>query len=328
MDGPQSSASADGASGRQFAIREYLARLRDYGIVVSVAALFIGLSFASPAFLTKTNLLNILEQSAPVGVIAAGATIIIIGGNFDLSVGAVLAISGVFAAMTANGADPLLGLLIAPFVGAAFGLFNGGLVTVLKVNSFMATLASSLMIRGAAALITGGTLIVVTDEAFEVVGRGQLFDIRHSAIVFVAFAIACSFLLSRTTFGRHVFAVGGNPEAARLSGVRVELVQTLTFVISGFSAGLAGMIAASRISTGQADASVGIEFTAIAAVVIGGTSIFGGEGAVWRSMLGVLLLALIGNGFNMLNIDPFYQRILEGGIIVFAVALDALSRRR
>jgi ribose transport system permease protein len=309
-------------------LRVYVSRFRDYGIVVSVAALFIVLSLASPAFLTKTNLLNILEQSAPVGVIAAGATVIIIGGNFDLSVGAVLAISGVFAALTANHFDPALGLFIAPLVGAAFGLFNAGLVTVLKVNSFMATLASSLMIRGFAALVTGGALIVVFDEVFETVGRGTVLSVRNSVLVLVGFAVLTGVLLARTTFGRHVYAVGGNPEAARLSGVSVERVQAATFVLSGFSAGLAGMIYSSRISTGQADAAIGIEFTAIAAVVIGGTSIFGGEGAVWRSMLGVLLLALIGNGFNILNVDPFYQRILEGGIIVFAVALDALTRRR
>ena len=313
---------------QELSIRTYLVRLRDYGIVVSVVLLFGVLTFASPAFLTKTNLLNIVEQSAPVGVIAVGATIIIVGGNFDLSAGAVLAITGVFAAKTANHVDPLLGLAIAPLAGAAFGFGNGVLVTILKVNSFMATLASSLMIRGLAALVTGGALIVVTDDAFELIGRDSVLDVRNSALVLVTFAIAGGLLLSSTTFGRRVYAVGGNAEAARLSGVRVVRVQMLTFIISGFSAGLAGMISASRISTGQADASVGIEFTAIAAVVIGGTSIFGGEGAVWRSMLGVLLLALIGNGFNILNVNPFYQRILEGGIIVFAVALDALSRRR
>jgi ribose transport system permease protein len=310
------------------ALRRFdLSVLRDYGIVISFIVMFGVLSFASPAFLSTTNLLNILDQSAPVGIIACGATLVIIAGGFDLAAGAIFAITGVIAALVAVHVDPALGLVSGAAVGIAFGLGNGFLVNVLRINAFIATLASSFMIRGLAALITGGFLIAVSDPSYQTLGRGELFGAKYSIFAFTAFVALTWFLLTRTTFGRYCFAVGGNPEAARLSGVRVGVIRSATFALSGLSAGIAGVIASSRISTGQADAGVGIEFSAIAAVVIGGTSIYGGQGAIWRTVLGVLLLALIGNGFNILNVDPFYQRIFEGGIIVLAVSIDALSRR-
>jgi ribose transport system permease protein len=192
----------------------------------------------------------------------------------------------------------------------------------------VATLATGMMIRGLAVVITSGFLVTVADERYTIIGREALFGVKYSVWLFAAFAVICGFLLSRTKFGRHIYAVGGNPEAARLSGIRVGWVKALTFGISGFAAGLAGLIASSRVSTGQADAGSLIELTAIAAVVIGGTSIAGGEGAIWRTIVGILLLALIGNGFNMLRVEPFYQDIVKGAIIVVAVAMDAWSKRR
>jgi ribose transport system permease protein len=304
-----------------------LSALRDYGIVVSVAVLFIVLSLASPAFLTTTNLLNILEQNASVGIIAFGATAILIAGGFDLSAGAVYALAGVVAALIARDVDPVLGLVAGLVLGVACGLFNGILVTGLLVNPFVATLASSLMFRGAAVLLTGGLLVIVNDSAFTAIGGNEVFDIKYSVFVFLAFFLILWGILSGTQFGRHISAVGGNADAARLAGIRVNVVRTAAFTISGFSAGLGGVLAASRISTGEANAGLGIEFTAIAAAIVGGTSIYGGEGALWRTMFGVFLLALIGNGFNLLNIDPFYQQITTGVILVVAVSLDAFARR-
>jgi ribose transport system permease protein len=302
--------------------------LRDYGVLISFLILFVALSLSSPVFFTRTNLLNILAQSAPIGIIACGATLVIIGGGFDLSAGAVFAVSGVVATMVARDVDPVLGFVLAPIVGAGFGLTNGGLVTLLRINPFVATLASGMMIRGLAVVLTGGFLILVEDPDFTVLGRGSVVGIRYSVFIFTAVILGAGFLLSRTVFGRYVYAVGGNAEAARLSGIRVGLIKSLTFMISGACAGLAGVISASRVSTGQADAGVGLELSAIAAVVIGGTSIMGGEGAIWRTVIGVLLIALIGNGFNILGIAPFYQNIVQGAIIVVAVAVDALARRK
>ncbi|ACZ40896.1 ABC transporter permease [Sphaerobacter thermophilus] len=302
--------------------------VRDYGVVAAFALLFIILSLASPAFLSTRNLLNILDQSAPVAIIACAGTLVIIAGGFDLSAGAVFALSGVIAAKVANAVDPVVGMLAALVVATLLGVFNGLLVAGLHINPFVATFSSAMMIRGLAVVITGGFLVTVTDPAYTVIGRNSLFSVKYSVYILAAFAAVCWFLLVRTKLGRHIYAVGGNPEAARLSGIRVGWIRVLTFAISGFAAGLAGLIASSRVATGQADAGTLIEFTAIAAVVIGGTSIMGGEGTIWRTVVGVLLLALIGNGFNMLSVNPFYQDIVKGAIIVLAVAFDAWSKRR
>jgi ribose transport system permease protein len=308
-------------------LRPSITALRDYGIVVSFVAIFLFLTFASPAFLTTTNLLNIVEQNASIGIIAVGATVILIAGGFDLSAGAVYALAGVMAALIAESGHSVIGLIVGALLGAGCGLFNGVLVTRLLVNPFVATLAASFMFRGTAVLITGGSLIIVADSAFSFIGGEEFLSVKYAVFVFLAFFLVVWLMMARTHFGRHVYAVGGNAEAARLAGIRVGAIQTAAFTISGLSAGLGGVLAASRISTGEASAGVGIEFQAITAAIVGGTSIYGGEGAIWRTLLGVFLLALIGNGFNLLNINPFYQQIATGVILVSAVAVDALARR-
>ncbi len=302
--------------------------LWDYAVLLTFVALFVALSVASPAFLRPRNLFNILDQSAPVGIIACAATLVIIAGGFDLSAGAIFALAGVVAAKLANVSNPAVGMLAGLVVALVLGAVNGGLVSGFQINPFVATLSTGMMIRGLAVVITGGFLVTVADRSYTVIGRSSLLGIKYSIWLFVAFIAITWFVLARTKLGRHIYAVGGNPEAARLSGIRVGWVRTLTFAISGFAAGLAGLIASSRVSTGQADAGSLIELTAIAAVVIGGTSIAGGEGTIWRTVIGVLLLALIGNGFNMLSVQPFYQDIVKGAIIVVAVAIDAWSKRR
>lgn len=302
--------------------------LWDYGVVISFIILFVALSIASPAFLTSRNLLNILDQSAPVGIIACAATLVIIAGGFDLSAGAIFALAGVVAAKIAVATEPIYGILLGLLVALIFGAVNGLLVSGFQINPFVATLATGMMIRGLAVVLTGGFLVTVQNEAYSVIGRESFLGIKYSVWIFAAVIAVSWFTLARTTFGRHVYAIGGNPEAARLSGVRVGVVRTATFAISGAAAGLAGLIASSRVSTGQADAGSLIELTAIAAVVIGGTSISGGEGTIWRTVIGVLLLALIVNGFNMLSVEPFYQDIVKGAIIVVSVAIDAWSKRR
>lgn len=314
----------DGRKPRRLA----LSTLRDYGIVLSLGILFVVLALTSDAFLTTTNLLNILDQSASVGIIACAGTLVIIAGGFDLSVAAVFALSGVVAAAVANELGAPVGLAAGVAAGTTAGAMNGALTTVGRVNPFIATLATMIMFRGAALVLTGGLLILVSDPSFTGPGRETLVGIRYPVWIFVAFAVGSSIVLTRTRFGRYVFACGGNAEAARLSGIRVGLIRGATFAISGFAAGLAGVISASRVSTGQADAGTGMELTAIAAVVIGGTSIMGGEGAIWRTVLGVLLLALIGNGFNLLGVEPTYQQMFQGAIIATAALIDVWVRRR
>jgi len=304
-----------------------IAAARDYVVLFTFTALFVVLALSSSAFLTQTNIANILDQQAALGIIACGMTLVIVGGGFDLSVGAIFAISGVLAGLVANAVDPTVGMAAGVLAGLALGTVNGLLVTVLRINSFIATIATTLLISGLTVVITGGLLVTVEDESFRNLGTGSLFSFKYTVYVLVAFVIATSILLAKTRFGSHVYAVGGNAEAARLSGVRVNAVRTATFAISGLAAGLAGVIATSRVGTAAPDAGLGLELSAIAAVVIGGASIAGGQGTVWRSVMGVLLLALIANGFNILAINSSYQPIIQGLIIIAAVAVDAWSRR-
>jgi ribose transport system permease protein len=308
--------------------RRGIATVRDYGIVLAFLALFVTLTFASPAFFSSSNLLNILDQNAAVGIMACAGTFVFIAGGFDLSVAAVFALSGVVAAKVAVSMGVAPGLLAGVLAGLAVGVVNGVATTVGRVNAFVATLATSIMVRGLAVLISGGLLITVVDASFRTLGTGTIGDVKYTILVWLVFALLSGFVLSRTTIGRSVYACGGNPEAARLSGVRVSLVRASTFAFSGLAAGLAGIIEASRVATGQADSGAGLELAVIAAIVIGGTSIAGGEGAIWRTVLGVLLLALIGNGFNLLSINASYQQMFQGAIILGAVGLDAWARRR
>ncbi len=302
---------------------------RRYGVLILLVLLFVALTVQSDAFLTQRNLLNILNQNAPLAMIAMAGTLVIVGGGFDLSTGAIFAVASVSAAWIGLNVDPALGLFTAPFIGLCLGAVNGLIITGLRVHSFLATLATSLVFSGLAVLITGGRLISLTgNKEFAQLGRGKVGSVHYAVLIMLAVFAALTFLATRTVAGRHVFAVGGNADAAVLSGVRVRRIQALTFGLSGFAAGLAGAITVSRVATGSAQAGLGVELQAIAAVILGGTSIYGGEGAVWRSFAGVMLLALINNGFNILNANPFYKDLTTGGIIVLAVALSAGGTRR
>lgn len=311
---------------RQFARLE---GLRDYGIVLSFLALFIVLSFASNVFFTQQNLGNILDQWSATAIIAVGSTLVVIAGGFDLSVGSIFGLSGVVAAMTAPHVGAWGGILLGVAAGLACGIVNGLLTTIGRINAFIATLATSIMVAGVALALTNGNLItVISPLSFTILGRGDFLTLKYSVWTFFAVTLACGFALSRTTFGRAVYATGGNPESARLSGIRVNFVRASTFAISGTAAGIAGVIVTSRVATGQADSGgLNIALDAIAGIVIGGTSIAGGAGAIWRTVLGVFLLAMIGNGFNLLNVNSIYQRVFQGAIILFAVGVDAWSRR-
>lgn len=306
-----------------------LSGLRDYGIVFSFVALFIVLSVASNVFFTRENLLNILDQWAATAIIAVGGTLVFIAGGFDLSVGSIFAVAGVVAALTAGHIGAWGAILLGVGMGLGCGVVNGILTTIGRINAFIATLATSIMIAGIALVLTSGNLItVLSPVSFTILGRDDFVTVKYSVWTFLAFALACGFVLSRTTFGRMMYAAGGNAEAARLSGIRVNLVRASTFAISGLAAGIAGVIQTSRVATGQADAGgLQLALDAVAGIVIGGTSILGGAGAVWRTVLGVLMLAMIENGFNLLNITSTYQRIFEGAIILLAVGVDAWSRR-
>lgn len=324
--------SAGGATARQpgSALRRLasIQSARDYGIVFGFAALFLYLTFASPVFFSVANFRNVLFQSTSIGLIAAAGTLLLISGGFDLSVGSTFALSGVVAAKSVASFGVPMALILGVLAGLLVGIINGLLTTVGRINPLVTTLASSIVIGGVALTLTHGRLIIVTDAAFGTIGGGRLFGYQYQTYIWLIFSLLCGLVLTFTAFGRYVFAAGGNPEAARLSGIRVNLVRTATYGLSGLAAGIAGVLAASQVSTGQADVGAALSLAAVAAIVVGGTSIWGGEGAVWRTVLGVLLIALIGNGFTLLQVDPTYQQILQGLIILAAVGVDAIVRRK
>jgi ribose transport system permease protein len=314
----------------RFTRRLDLAIVRDYGVVIAFVALFVTLSISSDVFLSWDNMKNLAFQTAPVGIIAAGGTLVFIAGGFDLSVGAISAFAGIAAAKAFNetGIGLWGALILGALVGLAFGLGNGLLITLGRVNAFIATLATAIIINGLGQVWTKGNLVSVSDERFTTLGLGTVWGINYPIFVWFGFALACGFLLSRTAFGRYVYAAGGNAEAARLSGVRVNVVRAATFCISGLAAGIAGVILVSEVGTAQWNANTGIEFDAITAIVLGGTSLLGGEGAIWRAVLGAFFLQMIGNGFNLLGTTPEWQYVIKGLILAGAVSLDAWARRR
>ena len=302
--------------------------LRESGIAIAFIAVFLFLSIDNSGFLTSSNLLTIFELQTSVGFVALAGTLLIISGAFDISVGATYALTGVVAAKLTNSTDPTLGFLGALAVGSFVGAVNGFFVGVVRVNALIVTLATNTIVVGIAETLSNGALVQVTKSSFGHIGNAKLLGVPWSVWIALLFAIFMGVLLQRTVFGRRVYAVGGNSEAANLSGVRVSWMYIAVFTLSGLSAAIASVLYTSQISV--ADPTTGttsLALTAIAAVVVGGTSIRGGEGAVWRTVVGVLLLGMISDGFNLLGINPLYQEIVQGSIILIAVSLDMIARR-
>jgi ribose transport system permease protein len=305
-----------------------LTQARASGILIPFAALFITLSVSSSSFLTKVNLLNILDQQAATLIIAAAGTLVLVAGGIDLSVGAVYSLAGVTAAEVAQRTSSVLAIALGIGVGLAVGVVNGLVVTRGRINALIATLAMSFVVSGIATLVTHGNLVVLFEHPeFGDLARTQLITVKTSIWIALAAVAIIGVLLARTTAGRYMYAAGGNAEAARLAGVRVDSIRVLTFAVSGAAAGLAGVIDASRVLSAQASSGDTLAFTVLAGIVVGGTSILGGEGAVWRTFLGVLFIALIGNGYDLLGLDPLYEQITLGVILLLAVAVDAWARQ-
>jgi ribose transport system permease protein len=301
--------------------------LRDYAVVVTAALLFVVLAVTESAFFTSANLQNIVYHNAPLAMMAVGTTVAIIMRGFDLSLGAVYACSGVAAAWIANHTDPTLGLVGGVAAGVLIGVTNGLLVTRLKINSFLATLATGMIVIALTNLYSEGFVITVDDPSFQTIGTGKFLGLQDATWLMLVFAVLVGIALSQSRFGRYSYAIGGNPTAARLSGVRLNLVETAGFALSGFGAGAAGVIASSQVGQGSTDVGADLTLQAIAAVVVGGTSIAGGSGAIWRSVCGVLLLGMIANGIVLYGFNPLWGDIITGAVILVAVGLQGLSRQ-
>lgn len=307
----------------------YLPSWRSAGILLPFVVLFLVLSVTSGPFLTTTNLLNILDQQSAILIMAAAGTLVLVGGGIDLSVGATYGLAGVVAAQVVLHTSPVVALAAAVAVGLVVGLVNGVVTTYFRINALIATLAVSFIVAGIASKVTNGNLLVLTDKpGFANVARSELLAVRSSIWIALLCLVVLGVLLSRTTFGRYLYAAGGNAEAARLAGVRINRVRIAAFMASGAAAAIGGVIDVSRVLSAQSTSGDQLTFTVLAGMVVGGTSILGGEGAVWRTSIGVLFIALVGNGFDLLGVDPLYQQITLGIILLLAVGADALSRAR
>jgi ribose/xylose/arabinose/galactoside ABC-type transport system permease subunit len=310
------------------ASRGALTIARDYGMLIVLAALVVLFSATTDAFLTTSNLRNLAEQSGEPALLACGMTVVIIAGEFDLSVGAIFGFAAIVATFVDNAAGLAPAVLAGLATGAGLGVINGLIVSRAGIQSFLATLATQFVFAGVAVWLTAGEDNWRVDdiEGFNSLADTTILSVQMKAWLGLAGIVVVGVLLKHTRFGRQVFAIGGNLAAARIAGVRIHLVRVGAFVVSGTLAALAGTLAASDTSVAQADGGIGMEFTAITAVIIGGTSIAGGRGSVWRTLTGVLLLAVIANGFTLLYIDPTYDLLLQGTIILGAVLADARLR--
>lgn len=300
--------------------------LRDYGSVLGLLLIGAVLSLLSDRFLTASNLINVARQVSINAVVAAGMTIVIVTGGIDLSVGSTIALAGCVALLAAGFAGDLVGMLVGILVSAGVGFLNGALVAWGRVPPFITTLATMTVVRGAALVLTNGEPIVKTEGAYLWLGQASVGPIPVPILLMLVTLLGAHWFLSRTRWGTYVYAVGGNAEAARLAGISLAGIQILVYVLGGALAGLAGLILAARLSSAQPNTGVGFELDAIAAVVLGGTSLMGGEGTIWGTVIGAFIIGILNNGFNLMNVSPFYQLIAKGAVIVLAVLVDQVIK--
>jgi len=300
-------------------LRRVLHQLRAAWMLLAVCVI---LAIASPVFATSANLLNVALATSVTALLAAGQTFVIILAEIDLSVGAILGFSAAITAMVLRHHSTITGIVVGLAVGAAAGLVNGLLVTKTRMPSFIATLATLSILSGLALQLTQGNPVSVTDYNFQNIGQARIAGIPTPVWIMIVVFVIFGILLARTRFGRYAYATGDNAEAAKLSGISVDRVKILAFVISGALAALAGFIVTARLSTAEPTAGTGLELEAIAAVIIGGTSLAGGRGDLLGTIVGALILGVIDNGMNLLNVNPFLQDVVKGVVILFAVLLD------
>lgn len=314
------------ASGRRLDVVAVAVR---YGMVGVLVILVIGASVLYSGFLAPANVRDILVQNTAIGIIAVGMTFVIISGGFDLSVGATYALGAtVFAGVTISSGSVILAAAAALGAGVTAGVVNGALISRLSINPFVATLGTASIISGLAYIYSGSAPFIVEERRFQILAASSIAGIPTPIVILAVTFMVGGFLLSQTSYGRNIYAVGGNQDAAWLSGLRVAGHTASVYVMTGFLAALAGMIDASRLGVGQANVGANVALDAIAVVVVGGTSLRGGEGAIWRSVVGLLILATLTNVFYSLNVSQNWQLIAKGTIVVAAVALDSFLRQR
>jgi len=309
--------------------------LRSYGLLVALLVLGLVFALAAPGFATFGNVADMLRDLSIVGFMAIGETLVIIGGGIDLSIGSILVLAGILSddLLRGMGWNPFLAVPLVLAICTLVGLANGIIVTWFRIPAFIVTLAGLYAIRGIALSlyrhdVTSVTNALISDPTFLVLGQGDLFGIPVSLLLFLVVFAAALALLQRTRFGLHLYAVGGNDLAARLSGIDVDRVRVVTYTLSGFCAGLSGVVLASRLQTGAPEAGLGAEFDVIGAVVIGGASLLGGSGTLGGTLVGTAFIIVLAKGQSLLGVPANYQSFARGAVILLAVVLDGLAQRR
>ncbi|MBW6409221.1 ABC transporter permease [Clostridium weizhouense] len=302
--------------------------LSKYKSLIGLFILCIAISILTPRFLSISNITNVLTQVSVNAIIAIGMTFVILTGGIDLSVGSTLAISGALAASIINSnGNVFLAIVAAIVVGIIVGVINGMLISKGKVQAFIVTLASMTIFRGVTYVFTNGNPISGLTGSFNAIGNLKLGILPLPVIITAIMVGIAYYVLTQTRFGRYLYALGGNEDSARLSGINTDRIKTLVYVVSGIAAAISGVIITSRIGSASPNAGSGFELDAIAAVVIGGTSLAGGEGSVMGTIIGALIIGVLNNGLNLLNVSPFYQLIIKGIVILVAVLLDKKGRK-
>jgi ribose/xylose/arabinose/galactoside ABC-type transport system permease subunit len=312
-------------------LRDFLLHYgRQFGTLIGLLGLILVLWILTPYFLTISNLLNVMQQTSINAIIAVGMTFVIITAGIDLSVGSIVAFSGVVLASILQTAVPLpLALVIGLAVGALCGSVNGILITYGKLPPFISTLGMMSVARGAALLYTGGRPISGFDPSFRYLATGEILYIPVPVIIMILVYLVAHVVLTRTKLGRYAYAIGGNEEAAVLSGVNVKLYKSMVYGLSGMLSGLAAIILTARLNSAQPIAGMMYELDAIAATVIGGTSLMGGEGRIVGTLIGALIMGVLRNGLNLLGVSSFVQQTVIGSVIILAVLMDmALKKHR
>ncbi|MGN0185943.1 MAG: ABC transporter permease [Aristaeellaceae bacterium] len=306
---------------------------KQYGTQITMAAvlivLCIALTIASPFFLKKSNILNIFVSFSVSGTMAAGLTVVMLMGCMDLSQYAVMALVGMVVALSLQaGLNAWLAILLGVVLGTGIGAINAFIVTKMHIVPMIATISTQLMCRAGAYLVNNGQYVRVTDKLFDTIGFGRLFGVNYLVYIVLIVFLIIGYVLKNTTFGRKVYAVGGNPVASELSGINVNRLKFMGFMISGATAGLAATLITAQVAAAMPTAGTGSEMDGIAAVFLGGVAFDGGKGRVGGTLIGVLLLTVLANGMTLLNIPPYYQQFTKGAVLLLSVYMDAVRTNR
>jgi ribose/xylose/arabinose/galactoside ABC-type transport system permease subunit len=303
-------------------------RILNEKVALLLIVMVVLMTFLNPIFLTSFNIIDILTQISIYGIISCGMTIAIIGGEFDLSVGSVAALSGLITVMLSKHIGVFPAIIVTLIFGILVGLVNGLLVTKAGINSFIVTLAAMTAYFGVALKICDGMPVRTNSEVFTNIGNGTLFNIPYPVFIYLIFIIITHLILTRTRFGRNVFATGGNFEVAKMTGINVGFYKTAIFVVASFTAAVGGVLLAARLGTANPNSAKDAAMYVISAVVIGGTSLSGGKGSALRTVLGIMILGVLANALNLLNVYPYFQDALRGLILVVVVAFDSYFKKK